>query len=191
MATANLRRRQSSASGVLLAFVAGAAVAIALGVYGRVHEPTDRAVTTFGFANLIEMKLWLATIASIFVVVQLVSALWMYRRLPIPMPPPTWIGSLHRLSGTVALILSLPVAFHCLWSIGFRGYDGRVFIHSLAGCLFYGVFVIKVISLHFRTMPRWLTPIAGGLLFTLFVIVFSTSALWYFTQVGWPSTSTY
>jgi uncharacterized protein DUF6529 len=181
--------RRGHAGYPLVAFLAGAALAIALGVYGRVHEPTDRAITTFGFANLIEMKVWLATIAALFVIVQLVTALWMYGRLPMAVP--SWIGPVHRMSGTVALVVSLPVAFHCLWSIGFRGYDTRVLLHSVAGCAFYGVFVTKVISLHWRATPRWLTPIAGGLLFTVFVVVFSTSALWYFATFGLPSKPTY
>lgn len=188
MSTARVGRR-SPVVYPLAAFLVGAAVAIALGVYGRVHEPSNRAITTLGFANLIEMKVWLATIAAVFVVVQLVSALWMYGRLPMAVP--SWIGPVHRFSGTVALLVSLPVAFHCLWSIGFSGYDTRVLIHSAAGCAFYGVFVTKVISLHWRATPRWLTPLAGGLLFTVFVAVFWTSALWYFGQFGLPSKPTY
>jgi hypothetical protein len=41
-------------------------------------------------------------------------ALWLYGRLPLPAGPP-WRGSLHRISGRLAFLASLPVAYHCLY----------------------------------------------------------------------------
>ena len=68
---------------LLLAGTVGALIALSLGIYGSVHDPASDLAITLGFTNTITMKVWLATIAVLFAVVQLVSALWMYGRLPV------------------------------------------------------------------------------------------------------------
>jgi hypothetical protein len=97
---------------------------------------------------------------------------------------------LHRTSGTLAVLLSLPVAYHCLWSLGFQSIGTRVLLHSVAGCVFYGAFVAKVIGLHGRRSPPWLVPLAAGLLLTALVLVVLTGAGWYLNEFGWPRTTT-
>src|SRR3954467_8255962 len=87
----------------------GAAIALALGVYGNVHDPSQKLIFTLFFSSTIAMKVWLATIAVGFAVVQLLSALWLYGRLPVAAPP-KWLGSVHRISGRLAFMFSLPVA---------------------------------------------------------------------------------
>src|SRR5436305_11295114 len=99
---------------LLLIGLIGAAVALTLGIYGSAHTPATNLSITLGFSNTITMKVWLATIALAFAVVQLVSALWMYGRLPVGQAP-AWTGDLHRISGRLAFIISLPVAYHCLY----------------------------------------------------------------------------
>ena len=177
-------RSKNAVRVALAALVAGAALAVALGVYGSRHQPTGLAITTFGFGSLIAMKVWLAVLAGVLAVGQLVSALWMYGRLA--RPAPRRLGLVHRFSGGTAVLVSLPVAYHCLWSLGFQTYDTRVLAHSLLGCLFYGAFVTKVVALHTKSSPGWLLPLAGGSLFTSLVVVVLTSAGWYLTTVGVP-----
>ncbi|MFY9913967.1 MAG: DUF6529 family protein [Nocardioidaceae bacterium] len=179
---------QPSAVALTGVVLAGAAVAVALGVYGREHTPTGQEILTFGFGSLIAMKVWLSVIVSGFVVVQGVTALWMYGRLGVAAP--AGLARVHKTSGALAILVSLPVAYHCLWSLGFQTYDRRVLVHSLAGCLFYGAFVSKVLSLHGRRLPGWLVPLLGGLVFTAIVVVVLTSAGWYVREFGWPSSST-
>lgn len=164
---------------LLLALV-GAAVAVALGVYGRVHQPTGRAITTFGFPTMLDMKAWLASAGLALGVVQVLTALRMYGRIGRP-PSAPGIARLHRLSGATAVTLTLPVAYHCLWSLGFGTYTSRVLVHSLAGCLFYGVFVTKMLVLRSRQVPGWALPWLGGTLFAVLVTTWLTSALWFFT----------
>jgi Family of unknown function (DUF6529) len=60
-------------------------------------------------------KAWLATGVFVLVVVQLASALVLYGRVR-GVAGPRWIGGLHRWSGRAAVLLSVPVAVHCLWS---------------------------------------------------------------------------
>jgi hypothetical protein len=164
---------------LLVPLVAGALVAVILGVYGRVHTPTGQAVITGPFPSMIAMKVALTTVALVLALVQLTSALWMYGKLRVPAP--AWIGAFHRGTGSLAFIVTLPVAFHCLWSIGFATLGARAILHSLLGCLFYGAFVAKVLTLTSKRVPGWALPWIGGMLFTALVAVGLTSAGWYLT----------
>jgi hypothetical protein len=166
---------------------AGAAVAVALGVYGRVHTPTGAALTTFGFPSLLAMKAWLATGAAALGIVQLLSALAMWGRLPGVRRAPAWLPVLHRWTGTAAFLVSLPVAYHCLWSLGLQTTTPRVLVHSLLGCAFYGAITTKLLALRIERLPGWALPVIGGSLFTLLTALWLTSALWFFTTVGFPA----
>ena len=167
------------------AVLTGAGLAVALGVYGRVHDPTGETAMTLFFEQQITMKAWLATGAVLSVVFQVGSALVLYGKLGTRTAP-AWLGDAHRISGTVAFVLSLPVAYHCLWAIGFSADLGitRVYIHSIAGCLFYGAFAAKMIVVRSHGLPALALPIVGALVFTSLVAVWLTSAFWFFDTQG-------
>jgi pSer/pThr/pTyr-binding forkhead associated (FHA) protein len=170
---------------LLVAAGVGAAIAFALGVYGRVHTPSQQLVFTLGLSSTIAMKVWLSTVVLAFAIAQVVMALWLYGKLP--WPARSWLGTAHRLSGRIAFLVSLPVAYHCLWSLGFQSTNTRVLLHSLFGCAFYGAFAAKVTIVRSRGMPGWALPVAGGLVFTLLVLVWCLSALWFVQNQGFPS----
>src|SRR3954451_9203945 len=94
---------------LLVAAGIGAAVALALGVYGHVHDPSQQLVFTLFFSSTISMKVWFGSVAVAFALVQVASALWVYGKLP--WQPASWSGDLHRLSGRLAFLFSLPVAY--------------------------------------------------------------------------------
>jgi hypothetical protein len=167
------------------AVATGLAVSVALGVYGSQHQPTGQAIFTFGFGSMIAMKVWLGIVAGGLAVVQLTSALWLYGKLG--RPAGRAVGMAHRLSGATAVLVSLPVGYHCLWSLGFQSYDTRVLVHALLGCVFYGAFVTKILALHSKSSPSWLLPLAGGLLLSALVLVVWTSSIWFLNEVGLPS----
>jgi Family of unknown function (DUF6529) len=171
---------------LLLAGALGALVAMTLGLYGNVHDPASDLSITLGFADTITMKVWLASGAVLFALVQLASALWMYGRLPLGDAPP-WLGTVHRISGRLAFLLSLPVAYHCLYQLAFQATSTRVLLHSLLGCAFYGAFAAKVVVVRSRSLPGLALPVAGGALFTLLVAVWLTSAGWFIADHGLPS----
>ena len=50
-------------SRLALALLLGAIVALSLGVYGAVHDPTGRSLVTLFFTATINLKVWLATAA--------------------------------------------------------------------------------------------------------------------------------
>ena len=161
---------------------AGTGVAVTLGVYGRFHEP-PAAAELAGFLSPLTAKVWLATAAVTLAVVQLLSALAMYGRLP-RVPVPSWTPALHRWSGRAAFLLSLPVAVHCLYALGFATFDTRTLVHSLAGCFFYGAFTVKMLILPRRGIPGWALPFFGGLVFTGLAVLWLTSSFWFFTTIG-------
>lgn len=181
MATESVARRDPTGK-LLIALVAGGAVSVALGVYGRVHDPTHDNPYTLFFTDTIHLKVWFATTVVVLAVVQVLLAMRLYGKIHLPRREPSWLGDAHRLSGTLAFALSLPVAYQCLWALGFESTDTRVFVHSLLGCAFYGAFTIKVLSVRIRGFPDRVLPIVGGVVFVVLVGIWLTSSFWFFTS---------
>ena len=188
MATTAAPRARTGGATLAAVLLVGAAVAVALGVYGKAHTPAGRPIVQFGFSGVLQMKTWLSTAALALVLVQLLSALWMWGRLPGAGSAPSWVTPLHRWSGSAAFVLTLPVAFHCLWSLGFGTTDARVVIHSIAGCAFYGAYAAKMLGLRVSGLPGWAIPVLGGTVLTTIVVAWLTAALWFFTRSGLPLT---
>jgi Family of unknown function (DUF6529) len=170
---------QKTAS-VAVPLSAGAAVAVALGVYGRLHDPAGVAINLAGFSSFQSVKTWLATLALLLGLIQVVSAMSLFGRLPTR----PWVAPLHRWSGRAAVAVTLPVVAHCLYALGFEYGEPRILIHSLLGCFFYGVFAAKMLTLSRSDAPKWLLPVVGGALFTALIGLWLTSALWFFTTFG-------
>jgi Family of unknown function (DUF6529) len=167
-----------------IAFALGAAVAVVLGVNDRRH-PGWASPVTLGFESVISMKTWLALVIGALLLVQLTGGLWMYGRLG--RPAPAWVGPAHRTVGVVAVLVSLPVAYDCLLAFGVQTYQLRVTLHAVLGCAVYGALVVKVFAVRSRTSPRWFLPVAGGLLFAVFLTAVLTSAVWYSAEYGFPT----
>ncbi|MBC9820283.1 DUF6529 family protein [Terrabacter sp. MAHUQ-38] len=176
----------------LTAFAVGAVVALLLGVFGKVHDPTLAGTTTLGFRTVIDMKVVLSVVIGVLAVLQLIGALWIYGKLGLRAP--SWLGTAHRTSGAIALVLILVVAYHCLWALGLETgtfADGepvplRTVAHGVLGCAVIGAAVVKVVAVRSRRAPGWFLPVAGGLLFALLVAAVLTSAVWYIGAKGWP-----
>jgi hypothetical protein len=178
----------SRAGRLALLLLVGAAVAVALGVYGHAHDPAGRPLFTLGFSGMLQMKVWLTTAAAALIVVQLATALWMWRRLPGVSDCPGWVAPVHRWSGSTAFVLTLAPAFHCLWALGFGTGSFRVVAHGIAGCAFYGAYAAKMIGLRVKDLPARTIPVIGGLALALFAIIWLSTALWFFTRSGLPLT---
>ena len=181
----------------LTAFTAGAVVALLVGVFGKVHDPSLAGTTTLGFTTVIGMKVVVSTVVGVLAVLQVVGALWMYGRLGVAAPP--WLGRAHRLCGTLALTLAVFVGYHCLFALGLESGslpDGepvptRTVVHGVLGCAVMGALVVKVVAVRSKRAPGWFLPVAGGLLFALLVVVILTSAGWYLGTKGWPASGGY
>ena len=83
-------------------------------------------------------------------------------------------------------LLTLPVAYLCLWSLGFNPDPGggRRLWHSIFGCAVYGAFATNIVVVRSRRMPGWALPVMGAVLFTTLVLVWLTSSLWFFNEIG-------
>jgi hypothetical protein len=177
----------------LTAFAVGAVVAVLVGVFGKVHDPTLDGTTTLGFRTVIDMKVVLATVVGVLAVLQVVGGLWLYGRLG--RPAPSWVGPAHRVSSAVAVVLAVFVSYNCLWALGLESgtlkngepVGARTVAHGLLGCAVMGAFVVKAAAVRARRAPGWFLPVAGGLLFALLMAAVLTSAGWYVTTRGWPT----
>jgi hypothetical protein len=134
----------------------------------------------------ITLKSLLATVVLGLTVVQVLLALWLYRKLPLAGSPPRPVRLSHRLIGFGLFALTVPIAVHCLLAYGVQLTSTRVAVHSLAGCVLYGAFTAKVLLVHSRRLPGWALPAAGGLLAFLVVVLWYTSALWYYNGYQLP-----
>ncbi len=167
---------------LFVALLGGCAVALVLGLYAKLHHPTGFSLDIAGFSTPLYAKAWLTTAAAVFAVVQLITASRMSRPTA-----PAWLRPLHRWSGRIAILLTVPVIIHCIYALGFQTYSVRVLVHSVLGCLFYGAFVAKMLTLSITRrdgMPKWVIPALGGVVFLTLIGLWLTSALWLFTTKG-------
>jgi hypothetical protein len=143
------------------------------------------AVTTV-FSAPILAKVWLATFALVLAVVQVSTGarMWGHLRGVVRLSDAT-AKRVHRWSGRLAILFTLPVVFHCITILGFQTTSARVAVHSVAGSFIYGVFVAKMLVIRDRRPhPPWALPVLGGAVAALLVVLWLTSAAWYFDQFG-------
>jgi hypothetical protein len=179
-------RGTRSARWLFAPLLAGALVSLSLGLLAREQAIPPGSYPSgyvrLFFSDSLHFKVWFATAALALAALQLLSAAWIFRRLPWRRP--SWIGLLHRWTGRLVLLVTLPVAYHCIFKLGFQRTDGRVLAHSFLGSAFYGAFACKVMVVRLNRFPTWVLPTAGGLLFAILLAVWYTSAFWFFRSFG-------
>ncbi len=144
------------------------------------HQPRSKGYFRLFFEDPIHLKAAFATAAVVLGCFQIFSASWIYGKLPWRKPP--WMNRAHRWSGRLAFACTLPVAYHCIFKLGFRHSSTRVLFHSLLGCAVYGGYAAKVTIVRLRRFPVRVLPIAGGTLFAVLIGVWYTSGLWLYTK---------
>lgn len=147
-----------------------------------VSETYTDLVTTV-FSSTIAAKAWLATAALALALVQVTTAARIYGRLSFLPERGATIARVHRWSGRLAFLFTLPVFFHCVTILGFQTPSTRVAVHSLVGTFLYGVFAAKVLVVRDRSLSGWALPTAGLTLASMLAVIWFTSSLWYFTNV--------
>lgn len=179
--------RQTVPSRVLLVLplVLFAFVALAVGsVASRtVRQPYETRFSHLFFSDTLHMKAWLITAAVVLALAQLLTASRIYEVLRFP-PKGRFYHEVHRWSGRIAILLTLPVAYHCVFLLGFGTDDTRVYIHSLLGSFLYGAFFAKILVVRSSGLQSWVLPLGGGVLFSVLVGLWLTSAFWFFSTVG-------
>lgn len=147
-------------------------------------EKTYTDVMTSVFSSAIAGKAWFASAAVLLACVQVLTAARIFGHLQgvVRIAPPH-VNRIHRWSGRLAFVCTLPVAFHCIFILGFDSSDARTLAHSILGSFVYGVFAVKIFFVHDHDHPRWTLPLVGGTLFAMLTTLWLTSAYWYFTEV--------
>lgn len=166
--------------------VAFALITLTVGLVARrtVREPYEIPFFHPFFTDTLHMKAWLVTTAAVLACGQLLTAARMYELLRFPSrggEGGRFYQLVHRWSGRTAILLTLPVAYHCVFLLGFGTHSARVLIHSLLGSALYGSVVAKVLIVRSTRFAPWVLPVAGGLLFSILLGLWLTSALWFFT----------
>jgi hypothetical protein len=147
-----------------------------------VNEVYTDIVTTV-FSSTIVAKAWLATAAFVLALVQVTTAARIYGKLTFLPVRGRAVARIHRWSGRLAFLFTLPVFFHCVTILGFQTPDVRVAAHSLLGTFVYGVFAAKVLIVRDRSLPGWVLPAAGATLASTLGFLWLTSSWWYFFNV--------
>jgi hypothetical protein len=170
---------------LLVPFLVFALISLSVGLLAKQTIRQPYAVPFFHlfFSDTLHMKVWLVSVALLLAFFQLLTAARIYNLLHFP-PKGRLYNIVHRWSGRVAIALTVPVAYHCIFLLGFGTYDTRVYIHSLLGSSLYGAFITKVVLVRTTRFPSWSLPVAGGLLFAIILGLWLTSALWFFTTFG-------
>jgi hypothetical protein len=163
-----------------VAVFALSALTVGLVATGTVREPYATPFFHLFFRDVLQMKAWLATAAVVLASGQLLTAARIYALLRFP-PEGRLYSVVHRWSGRVAILITLPVAYHCIFMLGFSASSPRVLIHSLLGSALYGAFVAKLLIVRSSRFAAWVLPVAGALLFSILLGLWLTSALPFFT----------
>ena len=166
-----------------LLLFAGAALVIGFVASRTQAHPYGTPFFRLFFSNTMHMKAWLSTAALLLALGQLLTAARIYELLRFP-PKGRFYALLHRWSGRVAILLTLPAAYHCIFKLGFATHDARAVIHSVFGAAFYGAFAAKVLIVRSSGYPGWALPVAGGALFAMLTVLWLTSAFWFFGNFG-------
>lgn len=168
------------------ALVAGALVTASIGLLERHLLAAPHPISYFHlfFSDTLYMKAWLASAALVLAGGQLVTAAGMYGVLGISRRT-RFYQIMHRWSGRVAITLTLPVAFNCLFELGIDPFDMRIMVHAILGAFIYGIFIAKFLLIRIDRAPGWLLPIFGSALFATILGLWLTSAYWLFSLYGW------
>jgi plastocyanin len=163
----------------------GTLTAAGLYVWAKSLTP-DYSTSLFGqtAADTFPLKSWLATALLALAALQVVTAAWLLGK--IGRAPPRRLGTVHRLTGAVAILVSLPIAYHCMFAYGFRSFDSRTAVHSIAGCFLYGAIVAKIAVVRSKRLPGFALPLAGGTVVTVVFVLWYSAALWYFNDSSVP-----
>ncbi len=169
----------------VLPLVLFAFVSLTVGfVASKTHrQPYEAPFFHLFFSDTLHLKAWLITAALLLALGQLLTASRIYEMMYFP-PRGHFYHVVHRWSGRAAILLTLPVAYHCIFLLGFGTYNARAYIHSLLGSFLYGAVVAKVLIVRSSGFRSWVLPIAGAVLFSILLGLWLTSGFWFFSTLG-------
>ena len=82
------------------------------------------------------------------------------------------------------MLVTVPVAVHCLYALGFETGEPRVLVHSLLGCFFYGAFVAKMLVLQRPGARAGRCRCSAAPSSAALTVLWLTAAVWFFATSG-------
>ena len=168
---------------LLVMLRAGAAVAVALGVYANQHTPTDEKPYTLFFSGMIQLKVWFATLA-LRARLRAAAARRPALREDLDPEARSRRGSATR-TGSPA---RSPSSSRCPSPTSASGRSGSR--RGAPACCSTASSAApstacsssRCSASGWKGLPGWVLPVAGGLVFAALVGVFLTAAVWFFTS---------
>lgn len=161
-----------------LALLVLAIVAMTIGLVARaMREPYQAADLHAFVSDPFRTRVCLSTVAVLLAMGQLLSASRIRQVLRLP-PEGRLSGLVRRRSGRAAVLVTLPVAYHCIFLLGFGIYEGRTYAYSLLGSLVYGTVLGKVFLVRSSGFRGWALPVAWGALFSILLGLWFLSSFW-------------
>ena len=111
------RPSRARTAGSLAPLLAFAVFSLTAGLLAA-HDPRSKGYFRLFFSDPIHLKAGFATAAAVLACFQLFTAAWIFRKLP--WEKPAWVNPVHRWSGRLAFAFTLPVAYHCIFKLGFQ-----------------------------------------------------------------------
>ena len=130
--------------------------------------------------DIIMIKAFLAAIAVILAVLQVLLMLQLYGKIRIFPGSPATLASWHRREGDLLLLIFVGIAYHCITRAQIDPSSSRVFYHAIFGSFLLAVIFFKVLVV--RWLPKVMSHVAwiGSALFLLVSGTVLTSAGYYF-----------
>ena len=101
-----------------LALFALISLTVGLIARGAIRQPYPTPFFHLFFSDTFHMNVWLITAAVVLGFFQLLTAAHIYQLLRF-LPPGRLYNLVHRFSGYTAAALTVPVAYHCIFLLGF------------------------------------------------------------------------
>jgi hypothetical protein len=128
------------------------------------------------FSDPLHPKVWFASAAMLLACSSCSRPPPYYGRVGF-LPQGRGVATVHRWSGRLAILITLPVAYHCIFLLGFGDYTTRVTVHSLLCSAIYGAVIAKVLIVRSGDrIPRPESQVAG-VLFAILLGIWLTSSL--------------
>ena len=125
--------------------------------------------------NLLLWKVILATIVIALAGLQVAMAAGFYEVASLPGIGPGTAARVHRISGRIALILAVVVAYTCLAGPAGPTSPTRVVLHSVFGTLVFVLLAVKFSLLKLTRAGGRAIPYVGIALFLTFGAIWATS----------------
>jgi plastocyanin len=150
-------------------------------------EPVSLVLRPGTLDDVIELKVWVATLVLALAAVQLVSMVVVYGWVPFPERYRGPLAVFHRWDGRVTVFVAAVIAVLCIIDPGPQSSPDRRQLHTIFGSLVVVLVLAKVTVIHAVPKAGPLIPVLGVVLAASFAMLWYTSsyAFWFGSGSGY------